>query len=146
MTNLPPRNPYWQVKPTFAFGRVPEVKGTRPAWQYTQVDGNARGSMQRYHNMGQLQTPYVKKPDGTLGDYGPVQTARRYYTHKNRNYVYPLDKDVGYHVGAYETQYPEVFAPETAGSYYHGVQGKTLSGKIPTPQPTSRFHRQPTRP
>lgn len=43
----------------------------------------------KYHNLGQLQTPYFGKNPSQLGDYGPPQGIN-YYTKDNRNYVYPL--------------------------------------------------------
>lgn len=46
---------------------------------------------QQYHNIGQLQTPYMGK-GWKLGDYGPPQ-ATIYYRDNNRHYPYPLDRD-----------------------------------------------------
>jgi len=84
----------------------------------------------KYHNVGQLQTPYIGKLFGTGGDYAPPQ-ATVYYTPNNRTYPYPLDKDArpaqfipevactsplpnfkypGY-FWAYNPQYPDNFVP-----------------------------------
>lgn len=84
----------------------------------------------RYHNVGQLQAPYVGKIFGMGGDYGPPQ-ATVYYTPNNRTYPYVLDKDFrpeqfipevtytsplpnfqypGYFWG-YNPQYPDTFVP-----------------------------------
>lgn len=96
---------YSQIDPTFAPGYNP--------------------NLHKYHNIGQLQTPYQGKPFGVGGDYGPVQKTR-YYTDYNRNYPYVLDPDFraasylptegqcfkypGY-FPCYESKYPEVFVP-----------------------------------
>lgn len=55
-------------------------------WGYTPRD------RQKYHNVGQLKTPYLGKSPNVSGDYGPVQDTV-YYTPFNRTYPYPLDKD-----------------------------------------------------
>ena len=47
----------------------------------------------KYHNIGQLQTPYQGKFFGQGGDYGPPQSTR-YYTVQNPTYPYPLDRDM----------------------------------------------------
>lgn len=60
---------YQQIDPTTLTGRPYEI---------------------RYHNVGQLMTPYQGKPGGTVGDYGPPQHTR-YFTDENSNYPYPLD-------------------------------------------------------
>lgn len=44
----------------------------------------------RYHNLGQLMTPYEGKPFGVVGDYGPVQT-KPYYTPWQLSYPYVMD-------------------------------------------------------
>ena len=46
----------------------------------------------KYHNIGQLMTPYEGKYAGQGGDYGPPQRTR-YYTAQNPNYPYVLDKN-----------------------------------------------------
>ena len=84
----------------------------------------------RYHNLGQLQTPYEGKRLGQSGDYAPPQDTE-YYNVWNPNYPYVLDKDFrassfipgndscfpgqpGYSP-CQETQYPEVYIP---GNYF----------------------------
>jgi len=82
-----------------------------------------------YHNLGQLRTPYQGKNFGKGGDYGPIQN-KDYYTVWNRNYPYPLDKDLKglvylptegqcYKQKGYfpctETKYPDFYIP---GNYY----------------------------
>ena len=62
---------YQQMSPTFLTGYAYENK---------------------YHNIGQLQTPYQGKMFGQGGDYGPPQKTR-YYTVYNPTYPYVLDKD-----------------------------------------------------
>jgi len=96
------RTGYTQLDPTFS-----------PGYPYPN----------KYHNIGQLQTPYEGKRFGTGGDYGPPQKTV-YYTEYNRNYPYVMDADfrpVGYlptegccfgHPGyspCYEGQYPDRF-------------------------------------
>jgi len=79
----------------------------------------------KYHNMGQLQTPYQGRLGGVGGDYGVPQNTV-YYTPKNPTYPYVLDKDFratqylptegcipgfvcpGY-FPAFEGEYPDVF-------------------------------------
>ncbi len=46
----------------------------------------------KYHNVGQLMTPYEGKKMGVGGDYGPPQ-GTTYYSLENPVYPYPLDKD-----------------------------------------------------
>ncbi len=79
----------------------------------------------KYHNIGQLMTPYKGKYMGQGGDYGPPQKTR-YYTFQNSNYPYVMDKDFraasylptegccykrpGY-FPCYESKYHDVFVP-----------------------------------
>ena len=104
-----PRKPYQQLHPTFT-----------PGYHYED----------KYHNMGQLRTPYIGKWFGQGGDYAPPQRTR-YYTPQNPTYPYPLDKDFnatqflptegccygrpGY-FPCYETQYPDL--PFIPPDYY----------------------------
>lgn len=99
---------YRQIDPTFL-----------PGYPYEE----------KYHNIGQLQTPYQGKRMGKLGDYGPPQ-ATRYYTPWNPTYPYVLDKDFqaseylpgngccyghpGYSP-CYEAEYPSKYIP---GDYF----------------------------
>lgn len=97
---------------------------------YAQIDPSinpGRPYDERYHNLGQLMTPYEGKGRGTVGDYGPPQ-ATVYYTQNNRNYPYPLDSDSrpGVYIPmsgtcafgrpgffkTYEPDYPDVYVPE----------------------------------
>ena len=80
----------------------------------------------KYHNIGQLRTPYIGKKFGTVGDYAPPQ-RKPYYTPYNRNYPYVMDSDfhaVGYlpterscyrcnkgYFPCRESKYPEEFIP-----------------------------------
>jgi len=96
---------YSQIDPLFAQGFNPEQG--------------------KYHNIGQLQTPYQGKRFGSSGDYGPPQRTK-YYTDYNRNYPYVLDanfnareylpgegccfRKVGYSP-CYENKYPNIFIP-----------------------------------
>ena len=100
---------YQQISPTF-----------NPGYPYEK----------RYHNVGQLMTPYQGKPFGTGGDYGPPQSTR-YYTVENPNYPYVMDSQL--HATQYipgngccyppnpsyspcvETQYPDKYIP---GNYF----------------------------
>lgn len=95
---------------------------------YQQIDppfGGGYPYPNRYHNIGQLQTPYQGKKFGQGGDYGPPQRTR-YYTDQNPTYPYVLDRD--FHAGdylptegccferpgyfpCYEDKYPEQFIP-----------------------------------
>jgi len=59
-----------QIDPTFAEGKPYPAK---------------------YHNMGQLMTPYEGKKMGQGGDYGPPQSTT-YYSLENPVYPYPLDE------------------------------------------------------
>lgn len=95
---------YQQIDPTF-----------NPGYAYEN----------RYHNVGQLQTPYQGKKFGMGGDYGPPQRTQ-YYTADNPNYPYVLDADFhaeqylptegrcferpGY-FPCYEDQYPQKYVP-----------------------------------
>lgn len=58
--------------------------------QIDQVTGGVQLYDTKYHNVGQLMTPYEGKPGGTVGDYAPPQNTR-YFTDNNSNYIYPLD-------------------------------------------------------
>ena len=60
--------------------------------QLNPTFGKGHLEKSRYHNIGQLKTPYEGKIPGTHGDYGPVQTTD-YYTPQNPNYPYVLDRD-----------------------------------------------------
>lgn len=60
---------YKQMSPSFGFG-------------YPYDD--------KYHNIGQLQTPYQSKQFSNGGDYAPPQ-ATTYYTPQNRTYPYVMD-------------------------------------------------------
>ena len=103
------RQGYRQISPTFL-----------PGYPYPD----------RYHNLGQLQTPYEGKKFGQSGDYGPPQDTE-YYNVWNPNYPYVLDKDFrassfipgnescfpgqpGYSP-CYNHQYPEEYIP---GNYF----------------------------
>ncbi len=66
------RTPYQQLHPTFT-----------PGYHYEN----------KYHNIGQLRTPYIGKYLGQGGDYGPVGDTR-YYTPKNPTYPYPMDSEL----------------------------------------------------
>lgn len=70
MSYIPPAN---QIDETFIRGYTPRNRT-------------------KYHNVGQLKTPYLGKKPNVSGDYGPVQDTV-YYTSFNRTYPYPLDKD-----------------------------------------------------
>jgi len=98
-----PAKPYQQISPTFT-----------PGYHYED----------KYHNIGQLQTPYIGKWFGQEGDYAPPQRVQ-YYTPQNPTYPYVLDKDfnatqflptegscfgnAGY-FPCYQTQYPAYWA------------------------------------
>lgn len=95
---------YEQIDPTFL-----------PGYEYPN----------KYHNVGQLMTPYQGKKMSVLGDYAPPQ-ATKYYSNNNRNYPYVLDRNFrassylptegccfghpGY-CPCYEGQYPGKYIP-----------------------------------
>lgn len=100
-----PKTGYQQIAPTF-----------NPGYPYPE----------KYHNIGQLTTPYQGKKFGKGGDYGPPQRTK-YYNVWNPTYPYVLDKDFRatsylptegccYQCPGYfpckETQYPEKYIPE----------------------------------
>lgn len=62
-----------------------------PPTYYTSIPWNYPSPYTpvKYHNLGQLQTPYFGKSPSALGDYGPPQGID-YYTLENPNYIYPL--------------------------------------------------------
>jgi len=108
----------------------------------------------RYHNVGQLQTPYQGKLPGQLGDYG-VPQATKYYNPWNPVYPYVMDanfRPVGYlptegcipgfqcpgYFPAYESQYPDVFvAPDYFSPEVRVIKGYTQ----PTPRPPTTITR-----
>lgn len=118
-----------------------------PKTGYQQIDPTfnpGRSYPNKYHNVGQLQTPYQGKPMGQVGDYGPVQSTV-YYQPTNTNYPYVMDKDfraVGYMPGnacsfnhpgyspVYESSYPERFVPPN----YFSPSLQHPSGKAKTDQ------------
>lgn len=56
---------------------------------------SGNGNLQKYHNIGQLRTPYVDKHSNfasAQGDYGPPQNTK-YYTVHNPLYPYPMMSD-----------------------------------------------------
>ena len=66
-----------------------------PSSNYQQIDplfAQGYPYPNKYHNVGQLQTPYQGKRLGVGGDYGPPQRTK-YYTVDNPVYPYVLDKD-----------------------------------------------------
>jgi len=89
----------------------------------------------RYHNIGQLKTPYEGKFMGQNGDYAPIQ-ATDYYTPQNRNYPYPLFSDMNrcqYVVDNFSnttsctrSTYPNKYIPEN----YFAARMKWPSGHI----------------
>jgi hypothetical protein len=112
---------YQQIEPTFA-----------PGYPYEN----------RYHNLGQLTTPYQGKRMGVGGDYAPPQRTR-YYTSHNPTYPYVLDANFhaeeylptekgccfsrpGY-FSCYNPSYPDVYVP----SNYFAPQLQHPSGKAP---------------
>lgn len=116
-----PKTGYQQIDPTF-----------NPGYPYPE----------KYHNVGQLQTPYQGKSMGKLGDYGPVQSTV-YYTPNNPNYPYVMDKDfraVQYMPGracsfnhpgyspVYQSEYPEKFVPPN----YFSPRLQHPSGQVTT--------------
>lgn len=58
----------------------------------TFISGYKKPGRTLYHNIGQLQTPYIGK-GWKIGDYGPPQRTK-YYRPDNRHYPYPLDRDL----------------------------------------------------
>ena len=102
----------------------------------------------RYHNMGQLQTPYFGKKPGQLGDYGPPQRTE-YYTPSNPNYPYVLDRDFrasqyipgnaccyprpGY-TPCYKGSYPGAYEDYVPGNYFEPTGIRMPSGHA-TPPP-----------
>lgn len=85
----------------------------------------------KYHNLGQLQSPYINRPKGVVGDYG-ISYGLAYYTPTNKTYYSVLDKDFraeeylpteskmpGYeypgYFPAYESKYDNVYVPS---NYY----------------------------
>lgn len=110
---------YIQIDPTFS-----------PGYPYPN----------KYHNIGQLETPYEGKKFGVGGDYAPPQRTR-YYTPQNPNYPYVLDanfraeeylptegccfKRPGY-FPCYEGQYPDRYVPPN----YFAPQLRHPSGHV----------------
>lgn len=109
----------------------------------------------RYHNVGQLQTPYKGKRFGVGGDYGPPQNTV-YYTERNRNYPYPLDKDqrpvgyvpsgqrscdcnnpFGYHSCVKSLYYPGTYRPE---DYFRSTGASTTGHSSPSQKFGRQFH------
>lgn len=97
----------------------------------------------KYHNMGQLLTPYEGKKLGQNGDYAPPQDTL-YYTPQNSTYPYPLDaytKSTVYLPGAgscycnnhshyypcKNAQYPDYYVP---GDYFAPDLEKNNFGKV----------------
>ncbi len=75
----------------------------------------------KYHNLGQLMTPYEGKKMGQGGDYAPPQSTT-YYTPDNPVYPYPLDMFSKRHIHlpgesccCYNPQYPWTYIP---GNYF----------------------------
>ena len=115
---------------------------------YQQIDptfGPGYPYENKYHNVGQLQTPYIGKKFGKGGDYGPPQ-ATAYYNPWNPNYPYVLDKDFraaqylpsqgccfdhpGY-APCYNAAYPDKYIPENyfvPKRYYPEGHAKPLRG------------------
>ena len=96
----------------------------------------------KYHNMGQLMTPYEGKRMGQSGDYGPPQSTT-YYTPDNSSYPYPLDKfsnNTMYLPGAscccYNDQYPDGYIP---GNYFGPAMDYPDMKKVRTAQNFNTF-------
>jgi len=123
---------------------------------YQQIDPSINPGYpyeRKYHNIGQLRTPYSGKPYGTGGDYGPVQSTR-YYNPYNRSAETVLDRDFhpaeylpGFGVGC--TQFGGGYVPEN----YFQFRGQTSFGNEffndAPPLPTtgrSRLSSQPVLP
>jgi hypothetical protein len=134
---------YQQIDPTTLTGRPYDIK---------------------YHNVGQLMTPYEGKPGGTVGDYGPPQSTR-YFTDYNSNYPYPLDSqsrpgvyipmpgsgECGpfQHPGFFETYNPSYPGHYIASNYF-APQRIIERGHDPSPQhpedyDPARYVRPPTK-
>lgn len=121
---------------------------------YQQIDpsfGPGYPYPNKYHNVGQLQTPYQGKRFGQGGDYGPPQRTR-YYTPQNPNYPYVLDKDFraeeylptegrcfdqpGY-FPCYESKYPQSFTPP---DYFSPRVNYPTGHVLPVDQYGARMH------
>ena len=105
-----------QIDPTFAEGKPYPAK---------------------YHNVGQLMTPYEGKKMGQGGDYGPPQSTT-YYSLENPVYPYPLDE---YSYSSmclpkmcypdYPPKYPWTYVP---GNYFVTQENYPDMGKVRTRQ------------
>lgn len=100
-----PKKPYQQLFPTIT-----------PGFHYQD----------KYHNIGQLRTPYIGKKMGQEGDYAPPQRTL-YYSPSNPVYPYVMDRDfhpVSYlptegccyrfnkgYFPCYENKYPSKYDP-----------------------------------
>lgn len=99
------------------------------SYQYVTGDFTPR-YIPKYHNVGQLKTPYIGKHPGSGGDYGPPQQTR-YYTNSNPVYPYPLDTTCNKNFGLNynHTRHfvpPDYFAPHTRYPSKHCVKGRFL--------------------